>query len=83
MDDINGYAVSSNEFNGPPSPQLQVFDEYKDDMKWGQDAAHYVAAMSDNGRQVVHVQVVFKFNPLVHMSYSYILYLLGIVFERS
>ena len=60
MDDINGYAVSSNEFNGPPSPQLQVFDEYHDDMKWGQDAAHYAAAMSDNGRQVVHVQVGFK-----------------------
>ena len=60
MDDINGYAVSSNEFNGPPSPLLQVFDEYKDGMKWGQDAAHYAAAMSDNGRQVVHVQVGFK-----------------------
>ena len=62
MDDIDGYAVSSNEYNGPPSPLLQVYDEYEDAIKYGQNAAHYVAAMSDNGRQVVHVQVGFKLN---------------------
>ena len=61
MGDIEGYAVRSNEHSGPPSPYLEVFDEYKEDLKWGQDAAHYVAAMSHDGRHVVHVQAGFKY----------------------
>ena len=60
MHDIGGYAVHSSEYEGAPSPILQVFDQYKEDLIWGQDAAHYVGAMSDDGRQVVHVQAGFK-----------------------
>ena len=60
MDDIGVYAVHSSEYEGAPSPILQVFDQYKEDLIWGQDAAHYVGAMSDDGRQVVHVQAGFR-----------------------
>ena len=72
MNDINGYAVSSTEYNGPPSPLIQVYDEYEDAIKYGQNAAHYVAAMNDNGHQVVHVQVGFKYNYITHRTWAVI-----------
>lgn len=61
MNEIEGYVVNSNEYSGPPSPILQVFDQYNQDLEWGQDAAHYAAAMSGDGRHVVHVQIGFKY----------------------
>ena len=67
IDDIGVYAVHSSEYEGAPSPILQVFDQYKEDLIWGQDAAHYVGAMSDDGRQVVHVQAGFRSNSIQQM----------------